>query len=430
MSARRDSRSNIGAVGVHGSAETGPPQWRPLRNAFLGVYYIETTNDLHRTAEFIALEESAGSWSGEGSPTELYARSVASVHDVHEIGPGRGYAAVAFPTANLPGRGSLFTAIWLYLTAGPLFERPFADIVRLADVVLPEEVLVAFRGPRFGIKGTRALLGKDQDALLFGAIVKPGAGLAPEEVASRCAAAARGGINVIKDDEKMNNPPYCPLIERVHAVSRTLRGVEDETGQAIIYCAHVTGRPDEMLMAARQATRSGATGLLVNVFAAGLSSLQTLSEDEEVGVPIYVHSGGRSVVSQRPGNGIDTRVFAKFVRLLGGDYLDLYAQGGYLRSERVVEARRLAGVLRDPWGTIAPVLPTCSGGLAARTLAANYAAFGRDILPMAGSAIFGHPLGATAGAVALRQASESYFRGIPLEEYSHQHPELAAALRA
>lgn len=384
-------------------------QWHPPRGTFLGVYYIETTDDLRRTAEFIAQEESAGSWSGEGAPTGLYARSVASVHDVHEIAPGRGYAAVAFPTANLPESGSLFPAIWLYLTAGPLFERPFAERVRLADVVLPEEVLAAFRGPRFGIRGTRALLAKNDDALLFGAIVKPGAGLTPEEVATRCAAAARGGIDLIKDDEKMNNSAYCPLIGRVQAVSQTLRRVQDETGQDVIYCTHVTGRPDEMLAASRQAVRSGASGLMVNVFAAGLSSLQMLSEDEETAVPIYVHSGGRSILSQE-GNGIDTRVFAEFVRLLGGDYLDLYAQGGYLRSEGLTEARRLADVLRDPWGSIAPVLPTCSGGLTARTLAANYAAFGRDILPMAGSAIFGHPLGAAAGAIALQQAGESYFQ--------------------
>jgi len=390
-------------------------QWHPPRDAFLGVYYIESTDDLRRTAEFIAREESAGSWSGEGAPTELYARSVAWVHDVHEIASGKGYAAVAFPTANLPDRGSLFPALWLYLTAGPLFERPFADMVRLADVVLPEEVLAAFRGPRFGIPGTRALRGKGDDALLFGAIVKPGAGLTPEEVAARCAAAARGGIDLIKDDEKMNNAAYCPLIGRVQAVARALRRVEAENGQTVIYCSHVTGRPDEMLTVARQAVTSGAGGLMVNVFAAGLSSLQMLSEDEETAVPIYVHSGGRSLLS-REGNGIETRVFAKFVRLLGGDYLDLYAQGGYLRAEGRTEARHMADALRDPWGAIAPVLPTCSGGLTARTLAGNYAAFGRDILPMAGSAIFGHPSGPAAGVAALRRAGESHFRGIPLEE--------------
>lgn len=427
MNEHRD-QSHTRTVDV-GESEFPVPRWPALRDVLLGVYYIETATDLHGTAEFIALEESAGSWSGGGAPTDLYARSVAAVHDVREIVPGKGYAAIAFPTANLPSRGSLFAAIWLYLTAGPLFERPFADIVRLADVVLPEEVLAAFRGPRFGIKETRARLGKDGDALLCGAIVKPGAGLTPEEVAGRCAAAAAGGIDLIKDDEKMNNAAYCPLVERVHAVSRALRDTQDRTGQPVIYCAHITGRPDQMLEAGRQAVEAGATGLMVNVFAAGLASLQMLAEDEATAVPIYVHSGGRSVLSQ-DGNGIDTRVFAKFVRLLGGDYLDLYAQGGYLRSGSMAEARDVASVLRDRWGAIAPVLPTCSGGLTVRTLAANYTAFGRDILPMAGSAIFGHPSGAAAGAAALRQAGESHFRGIPLEEYSRQHPELAAALRA
>lgn len=415
--------------GDHRLEEEGIPQWRPPAGTFLGVYYLETTGSLERTAEFIALEESAGSWSGEGAPTALYARSVARVHDLRRVASGRGYAAIAFPTANLPDRGSPFPAIWLYLTAGPLFERPFADVVRLVDVILPDELLSAFRGPRFGIEGTRALLRKSRDALLLGAIVKPGAGLTPEEVASRCAAAARGGIDLIKDDEKMNNPPYCPLLPRAGAVSAALRRARD-ADRPVIYCAHVTGRPDEMLQAAREAVRAGASGLMVNVFAAGLASLQMLREDEGVGVPIYVHSGGRSVLSQRPGYGIDTRVFARFVRLLGGDYLDVYAQGGYLRSGSLAEARSLAGVLREPWGHVPPVLPACSGGLTARTLPANYAAFGRDLIPMAGSAVFGHPLGAAAGVVALRQAAESHFAGIPLEEYGRAHPELAAALRA
>lgn len=404
--------------------EADVPQWRPPAGTFLGVYYIATAGSLERTAEFIALEESAGAWSGEGAPTALYARSVARVHDVRQVGPGTGYAAIAFPTANLPDRGSPFPAIWLYLTAGPLFERPFAEVVRLADVILPDELLRAFRGPRFGIQGTRAVLRKGRDDLLFGAIIKPGAGLTPEEVALRCAAAARGGVDLIKDDEKMNNPSYCPLLPRVLAVSAAL----GERGSGVIYCAHVTGRPDQMLQAARDAVRAGAGGLMVNVFAAGLASLQMLSEDEGVGVPIYVHSGGRSVLSQRPGYGIDTRVYARFVRLLGGDYLDVYAQGGYLRTGSPREARSLAGVLRAPWAHLAPVLPTCSGGLTVRTLPANYETFGRDVIPMAGSAIFGHPMGPAAGVVALRQAAESHFAGVPLEEYGRSHPELAAVL--
>lgn len=389
------------------------PQWTPLPDAFLGVYYIEARDNLLKTAEFIALEESAGSWSGGGAPTALYGRSVARVHDVREIHPGAGYAAIAFPSANLPEHGSPFPAIWLYLSAGPLFERPFADVIRLADIILPDDVLGAFGGPRVGIAGTRAFLKLRPDALLIGAIVKPGAGLTPEEVAARCHAAARGGVDFIKDDEKMNNPGYCPLEPRVAAVSRALRRVEQETGHRVIYCPHITGRPDEMLQAARTAVKAGATGLMVNVFAAGLASLEMLSRDAGTAVPIYVHSGGRSALAHRPGNGIDVRVFARFVRLLGGDYLDLYALGGYLRHEGSAQTQALAHILREPWGSLAPVLPSCSGGLGAQTLAANYEALGRDILPMAGSAIFNHPGGAAAGAAALREAAAGYFQARP-----------------
>src|SRR2546422_3844025 len=410
--------SRITCTRMPGDAEPSIPQWSPLPDAFLGIYYIETRANLHRTAEFIALEESAGSWSGGGTATALYARSLGRVHDVREIAPGRGYAAIAYPAGNLPERGSPFAAIWLYLLAGPLFERPFADVIRLADVVLPDGILTAFRGPRFGISGPRALLRQPAGELLFGAIVKPGAGLTPDEVAARCDAAARGGVHLIKDDEKMNNPVYCPLHARVAAVSRALRRVEDDTGQRVIYCPHLTGRPDQMLEAARAAVEAGATGLMVNVFAAGLAALQMLSEDAGTRVPIYVHSGGRSALAHRPGNGIDVRVFARFVRLLGGDYLDLYAQGGYLRTERPAQTRRLANVLRAPWGAIAPVLPTCSGGLTPQTLAANYETLGRDVLPMAGSAIFGHPLGAAAGVAALRQAAERYFQDLASPSWS------------
>src|SRR3972149_46742 len=100
----------------------------PPRGTFLGVYDIETTGDLRQPAEFIGGEEGAGSWSGDGPPTERYARSVAWVHTVQETGPGKGSAAIAFPTANLPERGSLFPAISLHLTAGPLFRRPFSEV--------------------------------------------------------------------------------------------------------------------------------------------------------------------------------------------------------------------------------------------------------------------------------------------------------------
>src|SRR5438093_12132631 len=65
--------------------EPDVPQWSPVPDAFLGIYSLGTRDNLHRTAEFIALEESAGSWSGGSAATPLYARSLGRVHDVRQL---------------------------------------------------------------------------------------------------------------------------------------------------------------------------------------------------------------------------------------------------------------------------------------------------------------------------------------------------------
>ena len=58
------------------------------------------------------------------------------------------------------------------------------------------------------------------------------------------------------------------------------------------------------------------------------------------------------------------------------------------------------------------------------------AELGPDIVLAAGGAIQGHPLGAAAGGRALRQAIDATMAGVPTDEYSTDHPELAAALAA
>jgi 2,3-diketo-5-methylthiopentyl-1-phosphate enolase len=55
---------------------------------------------------------------------------------------------------------------------------------------------------------------------------------------------------------------------------------------------------------------------------------------------------------------------------------------------------------------------------------------GIDFAFGAGGAIHGHPLGAAAGARAVRQAIDAAIRNQPLADARSDHPELAAALDA
>jgi ribulose 1,5-bisphosphate carboxylase large subunit-like protein len=45
-----------------------------------------------------------------------------------------------------------------------------------------------------------------------------------------------------------------------------------------------------------------------------------------------------------------------------------------------------------------------------------------------GGGIHGHPQGTMEGARAARQAVSSVMEGVPIEEYSKEHPELRTAL--
>ena len=55
---------------------------------------------------------------------------------------------------------------------------------------------------------------------------------------------------------------------------------------------------------------------------------------------------------------------------------------------------------------------------------------GYDVVIGTGGAIHAHPMGATAGGRAFRQAVEAVMKGIPLEEMAKEHKELKVALEA
>lgn len=426
-----ESRQGIDARtgGLEQQSRPAPPEAPdgPGDGYFFATYLLTGSGDLRKAADFIAREESAGAWVGAGDETPLHRRALAEVARFQQLDAGRALATIAFPLLNLTVDRYVLANLWLFMTGGPLFERAFVDRVRLVDVALPESVLKVLPGPRFGIAGTRRFLQAPADRPLLGTIVKPCAGLTPREVADRVVEAARAGVDLIKDDEKMNNPPYCPLEDRVRPVAEGLRRLYEETGRRVIYCPHISSRPDRVVELARRARDAGATGLMLNPIASGFAALQMVAESD-VDLPIYAHTGGRTAWSRFEGYGIDPAVVAKWVRLSGGDYMDVYARGGYLLNGSADQARAMVSALRDPMGPISPALPAYSGGLNVANLRENLDFFGLDALPMAGSAILDHPMGIEAGVRAFRQAVEAWRLGIDVTEYARDHRELAVAL--
>lgn len=382
-----------------------------LEDSILFKYYIKTNADLVETAKRIAEEETTGRWIGGGTPTQIFNSARADVSRIEKYGPGEGVIYVRSPLGNLDMESDFFYQLAMLSVGGPILEFVYYQSVAFLDFQLPEKALKRFPGPKFGAKGTRKMIGLDDKEPIIGTIIKPCCGLNPEEAAEKCYQAALGGAVLIKDDEKMMNPKYCPFEKKVKLVSEALKKAEAKTGRKVIYAPHLPVRPDKMKDMAMKAIEYGATGIMFNaILANNLGTVEILAGDPEINVPVYVHSGGRSALSTGPRR-IDEVVIAKLTRLCGGDYFQIGVMGQFnvhVASLTPSMLLMLDKVFKEHIEGIKDTVPVTAGGLGAANLGKNVEAFGPDVALLAGSNLLDHPMGPKAGGIAMYQAYEAY----------------------
>jgi ribulose-bisphosphate carboxylase large chain len=373
-------------------------------------------------ARWIAEEETTGTWTGIGTTTG-YVRRLDG--EVLEIVPGDGFyeAKIRYPAEIFePGN----VAQYLSVVAGNLFGLKKLASVRLLDMDFPES-LVPFGGPKFGIRGIRALVGTTNRPHV-GTIIKPKVGLTPADTAEVAYQAALGGVDLIKDDETLTDQAFCPVRERVPRVMEGLARVKEETGRQVLYAVNVTTRADRIVERAEEAIALGANMVMVDVIISGFGALQALGEAPSVTVPIHVHRAMHAAMTRNKEHGIAMRPFARLVRWLGGDQLHTGTVSGKM-SHDATEVLGDNAVLTGPCFGKKRVFPVSSGGLHPGKVFAELETLGTDVVLQAGGGIHGHPDGTAAGAMAMRQAVDAFMEGIPLAEYAKQHYELGRALK-
>jgi len=241
--------------------------------------------------------------------------------------------------------------------------------------------------------------------------VKPVGGLTPEQVAADCASAATAGVVFIKDDQKMLNPAYCPLVERVRAVHVAFDRVEQQTGQRRpLYAPHITTRPDRLLDAGRRAIDAGAEALMVNFLATGFPALEMLVESD-LDVPLYAHCGGKETMTRVEHQGMSAALVLTLDRLVGADLIRISAPGGDLVHSDAPTVHACLDAANRPLGASRPLVPAVSGGLNLGNLAATLDVCGDDILVLAGRGVANHPGGVGAGVSAMREAARAWAIG-------------------
>ncbi|MEM0215842.1 MAG: RuBisCO large subunit C-terminal-like domain-containing protein, partial [Archaeoglobaceae archaeon] len=181
--------------------------------------------------------------------------------------------------------------------------------------------------------------------------------------------------------------------------------------------------------------------VMVDVVITGWSALTYIRDlAEDHGLAIHGHRAMHAAFT-RHDHGISMFTLAKLYRIIGIDQLHIGTAGYGKLEGKKLETIELANVLRNEkysssdeihfeqeFGSIKPAMPTSSGGLHPGVLPGVVEALGKDLVLQIGGGVLGHPDGAKAGAIAVRQALDAIMSGVSIEEFAKSHKELARAL--
>jgi ribulose-bisphosphate carboxylase large chain len=332
-----------------------------------------------------------------------------------------GRAVIAWPWRNW---GANLPQLMASILVGEGCETARFTRCRLVALEWPDELIIALGGgPRVGLEGVRAWLGSSAASRpLLGGIVKPSLGLGPAEVAATAAALARGGCDMIKDDELLADPDWCSLAERVPAVAAALA----EVGRPVLYAANISGPVDTLVTRAAAAVEAGATAIMINAFATGIDAVRAVAA-AGLGVPVLAHRVGAGPIVRNPEVGVDGSVLCELTRIAGADLVQIGGFGGKLFDTHDEVARNLAACRRPLGGARVPV-PVNGGGVWAGSTPTVLAAAGPDIMLLLGMGAYEHPGGPEAGARSVKQAIDAVTAGQSLADAASSAADLAAAL--
>jgi len=369
---------------------------------FIATYLLAGKKSLRDAAWELAIGQSVGNphvrnaWETDDLFTTYSCKVVGDEAELAAV--KEGVVRIAFPTVNTNWKEDGISHLLCQVMGGQL------DIDQVAKCVLqklefPDDVLRAFRGPRFGIAGIREYLGL-QGKPLLGGIVKPKTGITPAVLLEMVKEMVEGGVNFIKEDEILSNPAFCPLEERVPLIMDYIKS----TGRKVIYAVCINSDYPYVVERAKRVAALGGNAVHVN-FWNGMGVYRTL---RELDLPLFIHfqkSGDKILTDASHRFAIDFRVVCQLAGMMGVDFIHAGMLGGY-SGDSEDTMRALVDTLHAHG-----VMPALSCGMHPGIVNGITAKLGVDFMANTGGAIHGHPGGTRAGATAMRQAIDGDLNG-------------------
>lgn len=412
--------------------------YKPSENDLIAMYYVQISpecRNLQHASEEIAKESSIGTWTEISTLSPEIAERLKP--STFYIDPEKNIIKIAytkelFEANNLP---QILSAI-----AGNIFGMKVLKNLRLLDISFPKDIVNAYKGPKYGIEGIRALT-KVKDRPLLGTIVKPKVGLTEVEHSKVCGEAWSGGLDIVKDDENLTSMTFNKFEKRIIETLKIRDKIEKETGEKKFYMPNITAPLSVMKKRADFVLENGGEYVMVDIVTIGFSALQEIRDYlDDKNIVIHAHRAMHAAFTRSKKHGMTMLALAKLMRLLGMDQLHTGTvigkmEGGkqeVVEINKTITEQKIEGnnstTLDQDWYEIKPVLPVASGGLSPLHIPELMEILGKDMVFQFGGGCHGHPDGTEAGARAIRQSISSVLEGYDLKEYAKDHKELARAL--
>lgn len=327
------------------------------------------------------------------------------------------FISIAYPTDlfNDDNLSGCFTSIYGNISmVGPL---------RLVGVRFGKEYMNRFKGPTFGLEGIYQKLKiplypdpKTRPVTIN--MIKPKTGYTKEVGKQLFWEAAIGGVDIIKDDEMIMNSHQMgnAIKDRVPLYMEMRDKKMEQTGEETIYTCDISDHSDKMMEFYDTVVSAGGNGVMINYINCGWSCIKPFTDKGKLVCLGHTDGAGAYYVSPLSGMASDL-VMGLFPRMLGIDIPLVPAPYG--KAPYIVDRYlQLVRAITMPLGYDHPLkscLPFPSGGIQAQHIPQLVKDLGPNIGVGTGGGIHAHPMGATAGAKAFRQAytatMESYLKG-------------------
>jgi len=309
-----------------------------------------------------------------------------------------GVVKIGFPKINIDIKTDGISHLLVMIMGGQL-DIDSIESCQINSISFPTDIKQQFLGPKYGIRGIREYTGCINKPLL-GGIIKPKTGISPDILLNIIKELVEGGVNFIKEDEILSNPPFCTIEERVPLVMNYLRG------KNVIYAVSIHSDFPYLIDRVKKVYELGGNAVHVN-FWCGIGAYKTI---RELDLPLFLFfqkSGDKILTNTTHAFSINWSVICQLAGMMGVDFIHAGMWGGYSHYEKN-ELQNILNVLYEY-----DVMPSLSCGMHPGLIETINNNFGINYMANCGGSIHGHPGGTLSGVKAMRQAIDKDFQ----EEY-------------